>query len=56
MKKIIATIILASVLSSCDKDTLTSIDTDPNSYYTTVPSTTVTYAQKQLSDYLEQNL
>lgn len=52
MKKILATILLASVLSSCDNDSLTSINSDPNSYYTTVPSTTVTYAQKQLSDYM----
>ena len=53
MKKIFATIILtASVLQSCNSDTLSDMNTDPNSYYTTVPITLVTYAEKSLSDYM----
>jgi hypothetical protein len=31
---------------------MSEINTDPNSYYTTVPSTLVTYAEKQLTDYV----
>lgn len=31
---------------------MSEINTDPNSYYTTVPSSLVTYAQKQLTDYV----
>ena len=52
MKKIIASLILVSLFQSCDRDTLTATNTDPNSYYTTVPSTLVTYAEKQLTDYM----
>ncbi|MBS1548588.1 MAG: SusD/RagB family nutrient-binding outer membrane lipoprotein [Bacteroidetes bacterium] len=53
MKKILASIILtASVLQSCDNEALTDLNKDPNSYYTTVPITLVTYAEKQMSDYL----
>lgn len=53
MKKIvIAFIALFTVLQSCEDDQLTALNTDPNSYYTTVPSSLVTYAEKQLSDYV----
>lgn len=52
MKKIIASLILVSLFQSCDKDALTATNNDPNSYYTTVPSTLVTYAEKQLTDYM----
>ena len=53
MKKIIiAFFALGTVLQSCERDNLTALNSDPNSYYTTVPSTLVTYAQKQLSDYV----
>lgn len=31
---------------------MSELNTDPNSYYTTVPSSVVTYAQKQLADYI----
>lgn len=51
MKKILATVIMIASLQSC-KDNLTELNTDPNSYYTTVPSSLVTYAEKQLSDYI----
>ena len=52
MKKIIASLILVSLFQSCDNDALTATNNDPNSYYTTVPSTLVTYAEKQLTDYM----
>ena len=52
MKKIIASLALFSVLQSCTDDGLTALNTDPNSYYTTVPSSVITYAQKQLADYV----
>lgn len=52
MKKIIASILLVSLLQSCGRESMSEINTDPNSYYTTVPSTLVTYAQKQLTDYV----
>lgn len=53
MKKIFATILIAATaLQSCDQDALTEMNTDPNSYYTTVPITLVTYAEKQLTDYM----
>lgn len=52
MKKILASIMLVSLLQSCDNDRFTSINDDANSYYTTVPSTLVTYAEKQLTDYV----
>lgn len=31
---------------------MSELNTDPNSFYTTVPSSLVTYAQKQLTDYV----
>lgn len=43
---------MVTVLQSCERDTLTALNTDPNSYYTTVPSSLITYAEKQLSDYV----
>lgn len=52
MKKIFTTILVATLLQSCDNDALTEINSDPNSYYTTVPSTLLTYSQKQLTDYV----
>ena len=51
MKKIISSICMAALLYSCNGD-YTEINKDPNSFYTTVPSTLVTYAQKQLTDYV----
>ncbi len=52
MKKILASIIMISMLQSCGRESMSEINTDPNSYYTTVPSSVLTYAQKQLSDYV----
>lgn len=52
MKKILASILLVSLLQSCGRESMSEINTDPNSYYTTVPSTLVTYAEKQLTDYV----
>lgn len=52
MKKILASIILISLLQSCGRESMTELNTDPNSYYTTVPASLVTYAQKQLGDYI----
>ena len=52
MKKIIASIILVSLLNSCGRESMEEINTDPNSFYTTVPSSVLTYAQKQLADYV----
>ncbi len=52
MKKILASIILVSLLQSCGRESMSELNTDPNSYYTTVPASLVTYAQKQLGDYV----
>lgn len=52
MKKFIAIISAFVLLQSCDNDRLTEINQDPNSYYTTVPSTLLTYAEKNLTDYI----
>ena len=52
MKKILASILLVSLLQSCGRESMEEINTDPNSYYTTVPSSVLTYAQKQLADYV----
>ncbi len=38
-------------MQSCN-ESLSELNEDPNSYYTTVPSTLVTYAQKNLADYV----
>lgn len=52
MKKILASIVLVSLLHSCGRESMTELNTDPNSFYTTTPSSLVTYAQKQLTDYV----
>lgn len=52
MKKILTSIVLVSLLQSCGRESMTELNTDPNSYYTTVPSSVLTYAQKQLADYV----
>ncbi len=52
MKKILASILLVSLLQSCGRESLEEINTDPNSFYSTVPSSVLTYAQKQLTDYV----
>ena len=52
MKKIIASILFVSLLHSCGTESGEELNNDPNSYYTTVPSTTLTYAEKQLADYV----
>lgn len=52
MKKILVSILLISLLQSCRRESMTDTNTDPNSFYTTVPSTLVTYAEKQLTDYI----
>ena len=52
MKKILASILLVSLLQSCGRESMSELNTDPNSYYTTVPSAVLTYAQKQLADYV----
>lgn len=49
MKKIIIPILLGTLFTSCATD---DINTDPHSAYTTIPSTLVTNAQKELSDYV----
>lgn len=49
MKKFIIPIIVGVLSVGCATD---DINTDPNSAYTTIPSTLVTYAQKELSDYI----
>ena len=50
MKKIIiSTFIAGLLLVGCTRD---DINKDPNSAYTTIPSTLVTYSQKQMSDYV----
>jgi hypothetical protein len=50
MKKII--IVLVGGLLAIGCSDLDNMNTDPNSTYTTVPSTLVSYAQKGLSDYV----
>ena len=42
MKKILASILLVSSLQSCGRESMEEINTDPNSYYTTVPSSVLT--------------
>ncbi|WP_312762345.1 SusD/RagB family nutrient-binding outer membrane lipoprotein [Epilithonimonas sp.] len=51
MKKILASLTAVFLLQACNGD-YTELNKDPNSYYTTVPSTLLTYAEKQLVDYL----
>lgn len=50
MKKLITFIALSIVTVGCSD--VSELNTDPNSAYNTVPSTLVSYAQKELSDYL----
>jgi Starch-binding associating with outer membrane len=50
MKKIIIILILCNSVFSCTN--IDNINTDPNSAYTTVPSTLLSYSQKELSDYM----
>lgn len=52
MKKILMPFLLIGLLQSCGRESMEELNTDPNSYYTTVPSTLVTYAEKQLADYV----
>jgi len=49
MKKIIISIFIGMQFISCSTD---DINTDSHSAYTTIPSTLVTNAQKELSDYV----
>jgi hypothetical protein len=49
MKKYITVLTLALSMTACVSD---DINKDPNSAYTTVPGTLVSYAQKELSDYV----
>jgi len=49
MKKIIISILIGMQFISCSTD---DINSDPHSAYTTIPSTLVTNAQKELSDYI----
>ncbi|UOE41457.1 SusD/RagB family nutrient-binding outer membrane lipoprotein [Chryseobacterium suipulveris] len=52
MKKILASILLVTLLQSCGRESMSEINTDPNSYYTATPATLLTYAEKQLADYV----
>lgn len=49
MKKFLTILTSGLLLTACVKD---DINTDPNSAYTTVPGSLITYAQKELSDYV----
>ena len=49
MKKIIISLLLGTLFISCESD---DINLDPHSAYTTIPSSLVTNAQKELSDYV----
>jgi len=49
MKKIIISSLIGFLFVGCTRD---DINTDPNSAYITIPSTLVTNAQKELSDYV----
>ncbi len=50
MKKIISVLLVSLFIVSCTD--INNMNTDPNSAYTTVPSTLVSYGQKGLSDYV----
>ena len=52
MKKILASILLVTLLQSCGRESMSEINTDPNSYYTATPAALLTYAEKQLADYV----
>lgn len=49
MKKIFLPILAGLLVIGCTRD---NINTDSNSAYTTIPSTLIPFAQKQLSDYI----
>lgn len=49
MKKFLIILTSGLLLTACVKD---DINTDPNSAYSTVPGSLITYAQKELSDYV----
>lgn len=49
MKKIIAILAIGLSMTACVNE---DANTDPNSAYTTVPGSLITYAQKELSDYV----
>lgn len=49
MKKIIAILTIGLSLTACVNE---DANTDPNSAYSTVPGSLITYAQKELSDYV----
>jgi hypothetical protein len=49
MKKLLTILITGLLLTACVKD---DINKDTNSAYTTVPGSLITYAQKELSDYV----
>lgn len=49
MKKFLTILTTSLLLTACVKD---DINTDPNSAYSTVPGSLITYAQKELSDYV----
>ncbi|WP_281231838.1 SusD/RagB family nutrient-binding outer membrane lipoprotein [Flavobacterium gelatinilyticum] len=48
MKKIIAILTIGLSMTACVNE---DVNTDPNSAYTTVPGSLITYAQKEMSDY-----
>ncbi|MFZ4106537.1 SusD/RagB family nutrient-binding outer membrane lipoprotein [Flavobacterium sp.] len=50
MKKIFSVLFIGSFLYSCTNTD--NMNTDPNSSYSTVPSTLLSYAQKELSDFV----
>ncbi len=50
MKKISSILVIIFLAYSCTN--IENLNTDPNSAYTTSPSTLVSYAQKELSDYV----
>lgn len=49
MKKIIISFLISTLFISCESD---DINLDPHSAYTTIPSSLLTNAQKELSDYV----
>jgi len=49
MKKYIIPVLIGFLFVGCTRD---DINNDPNAAYTTIPSTLLTYSQKELSDYV----
>lgn len=43
---------MITLLQSCGRESMAEVNTDPNTYYTTTPAALLTYAQKQLGDYV----